>query len=498
MAAKVNWTIRTPAANNEWSSVTYGDPSGNGLYVAVCSRPINPTNKDVMTSTNGITWISRTTPSNGNSWTSVTYGNGLFVAVSYVGVNRVMISSNGIDWTPISVASAQWYSVTYGTDPSGIGLFVAVAGSGTDTQPLERIMTSLDGITWTLRTAPTINGWGPVTYGQDPSGNGLFVAVGSSDKVMTSPDGITWTIRQSAFANGASSITYGIGLFVAVNKLGQSNSVMTSPDGINWTARTCPTGYTWVSVTYGNGTFVAVSSLRTINNVMTSDDGITWRLGNSPTSSRGWASVTYGNNLFIAVGPSTDATGPAESKGVMSGVLQFPCFKEDSLILTVKGYIPIQNLRKGDLVKTLKHGLKPIDCIGKREIHHSASKERIKEQLYQCCQKEYPEVFGEPLIITGCHSILVENSVTVVNAEQIEKVKEVNGGIYLTEDMLRLPACVDLRASVYPFPGTYTIYHLALENDDYYMNYGIYANGLLVETCSKRYLKELSNMILIE
>ena len=31
------------------------------------------------------------------------------------------------------------------------------------------------------------------------------------------------------------------------------------------------------------------------------------------------------------------------------------------------------------------------------------------------------------------------------------------------------------------------------------MNYGIYANGLLVETCSKRYLTELelSNMTLI-
>jgi hypothetical protein len=38
------------------------------------------------------------------------------------------------------------------------------------------------------------------------------------------------------------------------------------------------------------------------------------------------------------------------------------------------------------------------------------------------------------------------------------------------------------------------IYHIALENDDPYMNYGIYANGLLVESCSKRYLKELSKM----
>jgi uncharacterized protein (UPF0218 family) len=35
----------------------------------------------------------------------------------------------------------------------------------------------------------------------------------------------------------------------------------------------------------------------------------------------------------------------------------------------------------------------------------------------------------------------------------------------------------------------YTILHLDLDNEDYYMNYGIYANGLLVETCSQRYLK---------
>jgi hypothetical protein len=74
----------------------------------------------------------------------------------------------------------------------------------------------------------------------------------------------------------------------------------------------------------------------------------------------------------------------------------------------------------------------------------------------------------------------------------------VNGLIYVTDGKYRLPACADPRASVYEIQGTYTIYHLALENDNYYMNYGIYANGLLVETCSKRYLKELANMTLIE
>jgi hypothetical protein len=84
-----------------------------------------------------------------------------------------------------------------------------------------------------------------------------------------------------------------------------------------------------------------------------------------------------------------------------------PCFKEGSNILTNKGYKPIQELRKGDLVKTLKHGYKAIDMIGKREIYHPALEERIKDQLYKCSKDNFDEIF-EPLIITGCHSILVD------------------------------------------------------------------------------------------
>lgn len=172
----------------------------------------------------------------------------------------------------------------------------------------------------------------------------------------------------------------------------------------------------------------------------------------------------------------------------------FACFLEDSKILTDKGYIPIQHLRKGDLVKTFKHDFKPIYMIGKKDVYHPALQDRKKDQLYKFCQSEYTEIF-EPLIITGCHSILVDS---FISEQQKQKVIEINGDTYVTDEKYRLPACCDPRASIYETPGTYTIYHLALENDNYYMNYGIYANGLLVETCSKRYLNELSNMILIE
>ena len=165
------------------------------------------------------------------------------------------------------------------------------------------------------------------------------------------------------------------------------------------------------------------------------------------------------------------------------------CFKEGSKILTNKGYIPIQELRKGDLVQTFVHGYKAIDMIGKRDIVHVGSEERIKDQLYICTPAKYPELL-EDLVITGCHSILVDD----FKEGEEQRTREINGDTYITDNMWRLPACADLRTAVYDKKGVHTIYHIALENDNYYMNYGVYASGLLVETCSKRYLKELSNM----
>jgi hypothetical protein len=160
--------------------------------------------------------------------------------------------------------------------------------------------------------------------------------------------------------------------------------------------------------------------------------------------------------------------------------------------LTDKGYRLIQYLRSGDLLATLRNGLVPIHRIGRSTITHQATENRIQNQLYVCTPEKYPEVF-EDLVLTGCHSILVDEM------EDIEKedTRIILNDLYLTDDKYRLPACVDRRAKIYEEPGKYTIYHIALENADYYANYGIYANGLLVESCSKRYLLECSKMELL-
>jgi len=197
--------------------------------------------------------------------------------------------------------------------------------------------------------------------------------------------------------------------------------------------------------------------------------------------------VSYNNYTFVIFNLNQD-----NKIGMLEFPATIPCFKENTKILTKTGYRYIQDLKIGDLVKTTFNDYKPIVIIGKKEYKHSISKNRVKDQLYKCSNKNYPEVF-EDLIITGCHSILVDK---FKNETEREKTILINGDAYITDTKFRLPACVDERTTVYEKEGEYMVYHIALENDNYYYNYGVYANGLLVETSSKRYLNELSEMSL--
>jgi hypothetical protein len=185
-----------------------------------------------------------------------------------------------------------------------------------------------------------------------------------------------------------------------------------------------------------------------------------------------------------------------DTTGVLSFVLPFPCFLEGTKILCFENnkevYRPVESLRKGDLVKTIYNGYLPIHKIGTSPMYNPSTDDRISDRLYKCSKENYPALF-EDLYITGCHSILVP-SLTYL---QVLITKASLGKLYVTDKHCRLMAWVDEKAEPYTREGIYNIYHIALENDDYYMNYGIYANGLLVESCSKRYLAEMSNMRLL-
>lgn len=173
-----------------------------------------------------------------------------------------------------------------------------------------------------------------------------------------------------------------------------------------------------------------------------------------------------------------------------------PCFLEGTTILcqvdNVEKYLPIETLRKGTFVKTSRDGFKKVELIGKGDLQNYDNEDRIENRLYKCSPSRYPELTKD-LFITGCHSILVDD----ITEKQREDLTKQLGQIFVTDNKYRLTASVDERAEPWRSEGKYTIWHIALENPDIKKNYGIYANGLLVETCSINFLKNRSNMTLV-
>jgi hypothetical protein len=164
-----------------------------------------------------------------------------------------------------------------------------------------------------------------------------------------------------------------------------------------------------------------------------------------------------------------------------------PCFKSDTKILTNEGYICVQDLAKGDLIETLRNGYMAIHTIIKKEIYHNVSKERIKDQLYVLSAEKYPEIINEDLVITGGHSILVD---TLSDKQIKDTAVYWKDMLYKTDDKYRLLTVINEKATSFQESGMFTIFHFALESEDDDINYGVYANGILVESCSKRLLRE--------
>lgn len=156
------------------------------------------------------------------------------------------------------------------------------------------------------------------------------------------------------------------------------------------------------------------------------------------------------------------------------------CFKEGSKILTNTGYVRVEELVEGHLVQTSHHGLLPICALGRSRVYNSGSQARIKDRLYAYRPRsEIPELFEE-LVLTGLHSALVAG---LTSTEERQMVAHF-GKVKQTDNKYHLLACKDARAAPYEKKGLFNVYHLALECDDRSRHYGIYANGLLVESCS--------------
>ena len=360
------------------------------------------------------------------------------------------------------------------------------------------------------------SGLSNITIENSIIGSSMFSSCGNLSSV-TIPNTVT-TIGNDAFAySGLSNITIENSIIGSYMFSGCSNlSSITIPNTVTSIGNNAFSGSGLSNITIensiiGSRMFSGCSNLSsiTIPNTVTSIGNsafsqcnnltsVTFNSTNIPTlDGNVFTNSSINSTAYVPYGTSQINIDNLITNGIQNVVVEssplLPCFLINSTILTDKGYKFIEELRKGDLIKTLKNGYLPIVLIGKSPIYNSGDSNRIKNRLYTLSKDKYKDL-TEDLVLTGCHSLLVD---TIREYQFLEMGGE-EKRLYVTDDKLRLFTYLDKNSEPYSKKGTFTIYHLALENDNYIGNYGIWANGLLVESCSIRYLKELSGMELIE
>lgn len=225
-------------------------------------------------------------------------GSGAGTILSFTDITAVAQQTSG---TTVQLNSVTFGGNASGGDASENGLFVAVGAGGT-------IVTSGDGINWTLQGSFTSQDLYGVTYG-----NNQFIAVGNGVVLTGSPDGTTWTNEDvsNALSLPLTSAVYADGQFVAVG----NNQVMSCADGNNWNALpTEPSGITGptvdlFSIAYGNNEFVTVGTysestasqeIAYLGLIATSPDATNWSI--LPYQPNYLSGITYGDSQFVAVG----------------------------------------------------------------------------------------------------------------------------------------------------------------------------------------------------
>ena len=186
-----------------------------------------------------------------HGFASVTFATDRFFAV---GPGLIASSEDGVDWTRLAFdAPRQLFDIAYGG-----GRFVAVGG-------LNAIYSSLDGVNWNEESSglSRLFGVNSVTYGNgmfvavgsEFVDRGEFVSgegygaerPTTKSTIISSEDGVAWSIRHTDTSQSLGSVAYGNNRFVAVgsnrgpvDEWGNDTSfnavILTSTDGTEWTA----------------------------------------------------------------------------------------------------------------------------------------------------------------------------------------------------------------------------------------------------------------------
>jgi len=276
-----------------------------------------------------------------------------------------------------------------------------------------------------------------------------------------------------------------------------SISIVTNPSGGSFNG-TFNVNSGIITAFYENGNLTSILNTTFYNGIDTNNhtyDGTNW--GNIYLTSLGTVRPAGppGSIYIINTNGSNAITyGSIGSTSITMTATEGACFNEGTKILCLNNkeeeYIPIENLKKGDIVKSYKHGYRKIDLIGKNYLFNNP--DNFSHCMYKMIKTDTNEL-TEDLIVTGGHSILVD---------KLGKNKKLNKQLFNGQTLKIDNKYLMLAAASAQFEKVmgndkYTYYHFVLENNgDDEERFGVWANGVLTETPSKNFFVQ-AHFILI-
>ena len=188
---------------------------GNNTYLTA-----DPSNTRYNTSTNGIIWSSRSYPPNVSSIGNFSFAGSLFIAASGSSPIVVAVSTDAIVWT---LRTSTGYGNTVGPIFFGNGIYLHPSSSS--------LRASTDTIAWQLRT--TVPGVSISFASKGSYVNGLYIIPSSGNGIIVSTNSIEWTVRTTGISL-TSEFFYVNNNYYACGPTGFASST----DVINWTLRT--------------------------------------------------------------------------------------------------------------------------------------------------------------------------------------------------------------------------------------------------------------------